>query len=134
VTRYLLDTHIWLWLQLDPTRIAQPLLDELANESHEVMLSAASAWEIAVKYSLGKLGLPEPPDRFVPDRMRRSGVTGLAIEPSHALAMADLPPLHRDPFDRMLIVQAKALDLVLVTADPQITRYDVSLEFVKSPR
>jgi PIN domain nuclease of toxin-antitoxin system len=125
--RFLLDTHVWLWLQLSPEVIESSVLDQLADESNELLLSAASSWEIAIKYGLGKLPLPDPPDVYVPSAMRYSGTSGLAIEPMHALAVAKLPLLHRDPFDRLLVVQAQMMDLTLVTADPLVAAYDVTL-------
>ena len=78
------------------------LLETLADPQAERYLSAASAWEISIKYAVGKLPLPEPPTICVPQRMRLSRFAGLAITHAHALAMAALPPLHRDPFDRVL--------------------------------
>lgn len=79
------------------------MLERLRDPAHVLLLSAASSWEIALKHRLGKL--PDAPDRYVPDRMRRSGTTGLAVEHAHALAVVALPDHHRDPFDRMLIAQ-----------------------------
>lgn len=81
------------------------MLERLRDPAHVLLLSAASSWEIALKHRLGKLPLPDAPDRYVPDRMRRSGTTGLAVEHAHALAVVALPDHHRDPFDRMLIAQ-----------------------------
>jgi len=89
------------------------------------LLSAASSWEIAIKYALGRLTLPDEPARYVPDRMRRSAVDGLAVAHAHALAVATLPPLHRDPFDRLLVAQAQLEGLPIITADPAIRRYEV---------
>ena len=130
MSRYLLDTHIWLWLQTSPERLPHELLTSLHDEDNELLLSAASSWEISIKYALGKLELPEPPRTYIPDRMRLSGTTGLAIEHSHALAVAGLPRLHSDPFDRLLVAQSRELQLRLVTADASIAAYDVEVEFV----
>lgn len=127
MTRYLLDTHVWLWLQADPGRIAGPVLAELGDPGRTLLLSAASSWEITIKHQLGKLTLPEPPARYVPDRMRRSGTVGLAVEHAHVLAIAELPPHHRDPFDRLLVAQARHLGIPLVTADRTFTSYDVDV-------
>lgn len=123
--RLLLDTHVWLRLQTEPTRINQNVLAMLENMSNELLLSSASSWEIAVKYALGKLPLPAPPAEYVPDRMRRSGVGTLVVTHNHALHVAELPPHHRDPFDRMLVVQAQLENLEIVTADPAFSRYSV---------
>ncbi len=125
--RYLLDTGIWLSLQVDPGRIASSTRMLLADRANELLLSAASSWEIAIKYRLGKLPLPEPPVDYVPNRMRRSGTTPLAVEHAHVLRVAQLPDHHRDPFDRLLVVQAQALGMPIVTSDRQLTAYDVEV-------
>ncbi len=91
------------------------------------MVSAASAWEIAIKSALGRLELPDAPARYVPDRMRTLSATPLPIEHAHALAVAELPPVHGDPFDRMIIAQASLLAIPIVTADPWFERYDVDV-------
>ncbi|MBT9561129.1 MAG: type II toxin-antitoxin system VapC family toxin [Myxococcales bacterium] len=119
----LLDTHVWLWLQTSPHRIAAETLQLLEDPAHPLVLSAASVWEITIKHALGKLPLPEPPSSFVMLRLTRHGVRALAIEVAHTLAVADLPPLHADPFDRLLIAQARAERMTLVTADPTVLLY-----------
>ncbi|CAN5703674.1 type II toxin-antitoxin system VapC family toxin [soil metagenome] len=125
--RVLLDTHVWLWMQAEPERLSSDARDTITDLANELLLSAASSWEIAIKWSLGKLDLPEPPDRYVPDRLTSSGVTALAILHGHALAVARLPRHHRDPFDRMLVAQARAEGLPLLTADPVFDRYPVEV-------
>ena len=123
--RILLDTHCWLWLQVEPERLRDTSLELVENRGNELLLSAASSWEIAVKHALGRLPLPEPPATYVPSRMASSGVAGLPVEHIHALRVAELPPLHRDPFDRLLVAQAREEKLTLLTADPRILAYDV---------
>lgn len=123
--RALLDTHVWLWLQTTPERLSGEALELVQDGSNELFLSAASAWEIAIKYALGKLPLPEPPDRYVPSRLATSGTTPLPVDLRHALHVAALPRHHRDPFDRLLVAQAQLEDLVLVTADGQFGPYEV---------
>jgi PIN domain nuclease of toxin-antitoxin system len=118
----LLDTHVFLWLQTEPERLGDHLA-HVQDARTELVLSAASSWEIAIKYALGKLPLPELPERYVPDRMRAIGARPLAIEHSHALAVARLPSLHRDPFDRLLVAQAMLLDLTILTSDPAVAQY-----------
>ena len=130
--RLLLDTHCWLWLQTAPGRLPADLLETLAAPSSRRFLSAASAWEIAIKHALGKLPLPEPPAIYVPERMRLSGFEGLAVTHAHALAVAVLPPHHRDPFDRILVAQAQVEGLTLVTADLALEPYDVPMVRVPS--
>jgi PIN domain nuclease of toxin-antitoxin system len=120
--RLLLDTHVFLWLQTEPERLGDrlPLVEDAGNE---LLLSAVSSWEIAIKHGLGRLALPQPPERYVPARIRAIGAQPLAVEHSQALAVASLPPLHRDPFDRLLVAQAGALGVAILTADPAVAQY-----------
>lgn len=122
--RVLLDTHVFLWLHTEPERLGERLV-LLEDPLNELLVSAASSWEIAIKHANGRLPLPEPPERYVPSRLRQMGAVALAIEHSHALAVADLPSLHRDPFDRMLVAQAGLLGVPIVTADPQVAQYEI---------
>ncbi len=117
---------MFLWLQAEPDRIDSTLLDRMGR-ADGLLLSPASAWEIAIKYQLGTLLLPAEPSVYVPDRMSRSGVDPLPIEISHTLAAGGLPPHHRDPFDRLLVAQSQLSGIPLVTADRQITAYDVEV-------
>ena len=121
----LLDTHVFLWLQTEPERLGEHL-HLVEDRRNDLLVSAASSWEIAIKYQLGKLPLPEAPERYVPHRVRAIGAHAIAVEHSHALAVANLPALHRDPFDRLLVAQALLLDLTLVTADPAVADYPAS--------
>jgi PIN domain nuclease of toxin-antitoxin system len=122
--RVLLDTHVFLWLLTEPERLGRHR--RVAEDRRNVLLlSAASSWEIAIKYALGRLPLPEPPQHYVPARVRALGAQALPVEHGHALAVAALAPLHGDPFDRLLIAQARALDASILTADPVIGRYPV---------
>ncbi|MGH2844021.1 MAG: type II toxin-antitoxin system VapC family toxin [Solirubrobacteraceae bacterium] len=122
--RFLLDTNVFLWLQTDPKRLGckQELLLDAASD---LFVSVASAWEIAIKYSLGRLPLPDDPTRYVPAHVRAIDAVSLAIEQSHAVAVASLPRLHGDPFDRMLVVQAQIERMAVVTGDARIAQYDV---------
>ncbi|HUC15700.1 MAG TPA: type II toxin-antitoxin system VapC family toxin [Acidimicrobiales bacterium] len=122
--RLLLDTHVFLWLLTEPERLGKHVAS-LEDLSNELFLSAASSWEIAIKVQLGRLDLPDEPKRYVPDRMRAIGAGPVPVEHNHALAVSELPLLHRDPFDRLLVAQARDLRLRIVTADAQITRYEV---------
>lgn len=123
--KLLLDTQSWLWMQVAPERLNGDALALISDPAVELILSAASSWEIAVKYELGKLPLPSAPADYVPDRMRSSGVTPLPVTHSHALHVASLPNHHRDPFDRILIAQARLDRLTILTADRVFDRYDV---------
>ena len=125
--RYLLDTRVWLWLATEPERLSPASRAAAADHANELLLSAASSWEIAIKYSAGKLHLPEEPATWVPTSMARSGVRGLHIAHAHALEVATLPRHHADPFDRLLIAQARLESLVILTVDPVFSRYDVEV-------
>jgi PIN domain nuclease of toxin-antitoxin system len=124
---YLLDTHVWLWLLAEPERIRRSLLAELQDPATRLLLSAASSWEIAIKWAAGRLPLPEPAWTYVPDRMRTSGVSGLAVEHVHALQVTKLPRHHGDPFDRLLIAQAQVESIPIITADAAFDAYDVTV-------
>lgn len=120
--RLLLDTHVFLWLQTEPERLGEHLT-LVEDRTTTLLLSAASSWEIAIKYGIGRLPLPEPPERYVPTRMRAIGAEALPIEHAHALAVAALPALHRDPFDRLLVAQAGTTGATVLTADPALAQY-----------
>jgi PIN domain nuclease of toxin-antitoxin system len=128
--RLLLDTSVFLWLQTEPERLGSQL-EQVADPATDLFVSAATAWEIAIKYALGRLPLPEPPDRWMPDRVRALAAVPLPIDHDHALAVAALPPVHRDPVDRLLIAQSRLLGAPLLTADSIFTRYDVQTLFVE---
>lgn len=123
----LLDTHIWLWSLTTPERIAPEALDLISDSDNRLYLSAASSWEIAIKYRLGKLPLPEPPLQFIPPRLSRDSIISLSIEHQHCLAVSELPNHHNDPFDRLLIVQAQIEKLVFVTHDKKIFPYEIQI-------
>jgi PIN domain nuclease of toxin-antitoxin system len=127
----LLDTHVWLWQISAPERIGRKTLAALKNPENELYFSIASMWELAIKVSAGKLNLPEVCEDFVPTAMRRHGVQSLPLEPEHAFATATLPLHHRDPFDRILIAQARAENLTLVTADRKFKRYTLDLQWAR---
>jgi PIN domain nuclease of toxin-antitoxin system len=122
--KLLLDTCTFLWLAG-----GGPLSDvsqrEIASPGNEVYLSAASAWEIVTKYRLGRLPLPESPDRFIRTERTLRGLAPLPLDEESAFQGLRLPPLHRDPYDRMLIAQSIAHSLTIVTPDPLITQYPV---------
>lgn len=120
--RLLLDTHIVLWAMADDARLSRALRDAIAG-AEALFISAATAWEVAIKASLGKLDVPA--DLF--DRALSAGAQPLPISWTHARAVAELPPHHADPFDRLLIAQARTEGLALVSVDRQFGAYDVAL-------
>ncbi|MEM7582273.1 MAG: type II toxin-antitoxin system VapC family toxin [Acidobacteriota bacterium] len=122
--RLLLDTHCWLWMQVAPERISASARDQLEDPANTLFLSSASSWEIAIKWALGKLPLPQAPEDYVPRCLERQGVLGLPIQHRHALHTAKLPPHHNDPFDRLLIAQSQVDQLTLVTADRKLMAYE----------
>jgi PIN domain nuclease of toxin-antitoxin system len=123
--RILLDTQCWLWMAFAPERFTTAARRLVEARDNVLYLSAASAWEIAIKHALGKLRLPEPPGIYVPARIAALGVESLAIDHHHALRVATLPPHHRDPFDRLLVAQAQIEDVAILTADALLRAYDV---------
>jgi len=121
--RLLLDTSTFLWLLGDSPELSPRAVALFKSAEADVYLSVASAWEIAVKVSLGKLILPAPPERLIPHERAARGITSLAIDEESALHVSRLPPLHRDPFDRMLVSQAIVHGLTILTPDQMIARY-----------
>ena len=122
--RLLLDTCTFLWLSGGGS-LTPAAATAIRDPGNEVNLSAVSVWEIATKYRAGRLPLPEPPDRLIPTERDLRGVTTLPFDEESALQVLRLPALHRDPFDRMLISQAIAGGLAIVTPDPLISQYPV---------
>ena len=125
--RLLLDTHVWLWMLSEPDRLGKKVRARLADRRDDVFLSAASAWELAIKSGAGRIPLPEPVDTFVATRLLRDGIKPLPVEIHHATAVAALPQHHSDPFDRLLVAQAQAEQMTLVTADAKLRAYDVRI-------
>jgi PIN domain nuclease of toxin-antitoxin system len=123
--RLLLDTCTFLWIVGASKELSARAREVFADPANEALLSAASAWEIAVKHRLGKLPLPNPPDEFVPVQRAAHGIEPLPVEEESALHVAKLPDIHRDPFDRILVAQALVNGLVLLTPDDPIRQYPV---------
>lgn len=118
--RLLLDTQIFLWFISGDPRISRITLESIRKPENEVYLSVVSLWEVLIKYQLGKLPLPEPPESYIPLQRMRHEIDSLPLDEASVGQLANLTPLHRDPFDRMLVCQALEYDLVIVTVDDQI--------------
>ena len=122
----LLDTHVLLWGLESSQRLGRAARGAITDPDNGVWVSAVSAWEIAIKVGAGRLELREPPDVCVPREIERGGFRALAVELDHALGVVELPPHHGDPFDRLLIAQARAEGLTIVTADRVFEAYQVA--------
>jgi PIN domain nuclease of toxin-antitoxin system len=123
--KVLLDTHALLWAVLSPASLSRQAAAMIANEANVVLVSAASAWEIATKVRIGKLAGAEALEKNFLDVMDDAGYTLLSIDAADALRAGRLPGEHRDPFDRMIAAQALAGDLPVVSNDPQLDVFSV---------
>ena len=127
--RLLLDTCTFLWLIIDSPLLSSQARELFASTENEVYLSAVSTWEIAIKHSLGRLPLPESPQRFIPFQREKHGIQSLSLDEESTLQLLRLPVLHNDPFDRMLICQAIVQGLTILTPDSVISRYPVRVRW-----
>lgn len=125
----LLDSHALLWWLGDDKRLSRRARKLIADEDNSVFVSAASVWEIAIKVALGKLDDRDGAVPRLPLILVERGMIALPIMPAHAIEAAGLPPVHRDPFDRMLVAQGRLERLALVTNDPLFKQYDVKTEW-----
>jgi len=123
--KILLDTCTFLWIVTGAPELSERARDAFQNPESEVYLSAVSTWEISVKYSLGRLPLPVPPETYIPRLRQEHGVAALPLDEESTLHIGRLPDLHKDPFDRMLVCQAIVGGLVILTPDESITQYPV---------
>ena len=125
--KYLLDTAVWLWSVGPVERLSREGRELLVDSSREIYFSAASAWEISIKASLGKLRFPDNPEAYIPRRLAEQAIQPLPVFQHHALRVYSLPWHHQDPFDRLLIAQAQAEDMTILTADRAFQKYDVDV-------
>ncbi len=124
--RLLLDTHAFLWWVTDDDQLSAGGRASIGASENEVFLSAVSAWEIITKVRIGRLPLAEPVDGFIARHLEENAFQPLSITMRHTFELEAMPDLHRDPFDRMLVAQAIAEDMSLVTGDQAIRAYPVS--------
>lgn len=123
--KVLLDTHVLLWWLHDASRLRPEARALIANASSELLWSAASTWELAIKAQLGKVRFGEPLRQWVTTTLAAQSLTALPVHHSHAARVEELPPLHRDPFDRLLVAQAAVENVPLITGDAQLAAYGI---------
>lgn len=123
---YLLDTQVLLWMGLNPSAISAEVKAIIQPAGTPLYLSVASIWEIAIKKSLGKLKLPVPTSAFLNASVHMNGIEILNIDPEHAIGVEELERIHGDPFDRLLISQARHLGLTILSSDEIFDRYKVA--------
>ncbi len=123
--KLLLDTHVFLWLISGDARLSSKLRSSIRDPENDVYLSVVSVWETIVKQQLGKLSLPEPAESYLPEQRKRHLIAPLPLDEASVAQLATLPNHHRDPFDRMLICQAKHWGLTIATEDAAIRAYPV---------
>lgn len=121
--KVLLDTCTFLWLVVESPQMSRRAIEIIQAPHNEVYLSAASAWEIALKYARGRLPLPLPPERLVPAQREAHGIAPLTVDEESTLHLSRLPRLHGDPFDRLLVSQAIVHGLTILTPDPLVSQY-----------
>jgi PIN domain nuclease of toxin-antitoxin system len=125
--RPLLDTHIFLWFISGDERLPEDTRESICHPENDVYLSVVSLWEAIVKHRLGRLPLPHSPESYLPIQRERHQIASLSLDEESVSQLAQFPPIHRDPFDRMLICQAIAHGLTLATVDEVVIRYPVSV-------
>jgi len=127
--KLLLDTHVFIWWDSEPSKLSQHALALCQDRANELLLSMASVWEMQIKFQLGKLDLAVPLDKLIQRQQELNGVEMLPITLQHVLALHNLPQHHRDPFDRLLVAQSNVENVRLVTNDPMIVKYPVQWIF-----
>jgi PIN domain nuclease of toxin-antitoxin system len=125
--RLLLDTHVVLWAATEPAQLASEARRALEDGANEACVSVVTAWEIAIKQSLGKLELPKSAETWLPEVVRRTGFDVIELDLAAALRVRSLPWHHRDPFDRLLVAQALEAGYGLVTRDATLRAYGVAV-------
>jgi PIN domain nuclease of toxin-antitoxin system len=125
--KILLDTHTFLWWILDDPKLSTRALELIGDNRNTLYWSAASSWEVSIKYALGRLPLPESPEQFLPTELGKNRIESLAIIDAHAFQAGRLPHHHGDPFDRMLVAQALVESLGLLSNDKQLSFYNVDV-------
>ena len=125
--KYLLDTRTFLWWIQDDARLSGRCRQVLRDGGNTLLFSAASSWEIAVKWRLGRIRFPGPPGEFLAEQLQKQRIESLPITPAHASKFAELPQHDRDPFRRMLVAQASVEEVPIVSPAPELRRYSAKL-------
>jgi PIN domain nuclease of toxin-antitoxin system len=125
--KLLVDTHVFLWAITADPRLSASHAKQFLDEANDLFLSVASLWEMLIKVGVGRLPLPSPPTEYLVRQMEKNRVSLLPIRTSHLTELEALPPLHRDPFDRMLIAQSRAEKMPLLTVDDAVRQYPVRI-------
>jgi len=125
--KLLLDTHTFIWWDSQPQRLSQQILNMCQDPENELLVSVASLWEMQIKLQLGKLELNKPLAELVSGQQEINKIDILDVKLEHILALAKLPPHHKDPFDRLLIAQTDIEEAILVSKDQIFTEYEVKL-------
>ncbi len=128
--KILLDTHIFLWYLSGDERLPPAILPIIRDPANEAYLSVISVWEIIIKCQLGRLYLPEPPAIYLPEQRQKHGIESLGLDEDSVANLAKLPPLHKDPFDRMLLCQALRYGLAIVSTDNLVRAYSSHISIV----
>ncbi|MFT3798594.1 type II toxin-antitoxin system VapC family toxin [Microbacterium sp.] len=127
MSAFLLDTHVWIWMLEDDKRMRGRVRAAVESEDNQLFLSIASLWEISIKMHRGRLQLAGTTEEYLRDRLRATRVETVPIDLSHAVAAGALPPHHGDPFDRMIVAQAQALDVPVLSVDAKLAAYDIDV-------
>ena len=127
--KLLLDTCTFLWWSTGSRRVPKAVRSAVSDPANEVYVSTASTWEITLKHRVGRLPLPQPPERFLPEQRERHGFLSLPIDEASVLQLPRLPSLHQDPFDRILVCQAIEHGMTLLTPDRLIAQYPVRISW-----
>jgi PIN domain nuclease of toxin-antitoxin system len=122
----LVDTHTFIWWDSEPSRLSPAVLDFFGDGSNTVLLSVVSIWELIIKSQLGKLSL-NTPLRTILAQQQTNGIQILPVTMEHVLSVENLPPIHKDPFDRLLIAQANSEEAILVSVDSVFSQYPVKI-------
>jgi PIN domain nuclease of toxin-antitoxin system len=125
--RVLLDTHVLLWWLINDVRLSPRVRKIMGDGRNDLLWSVASSWELAIKVGLGKLRVPGPLRSYIPTKLQEQNIQTLPVEHAHAFEVAELPTHHKDPFDRLLIAQARIEGLPLISVDEQFAPYDIEV-------